>query len=103
MAAVQHEGQATLCQPSCDAEVAVSQAILEVQNGGGKVGLTGDAQTLGGICRSAHIGTGVLQDHLKAACDKGLALNDEDRTARKGSLSHDWSSAGGNAPRAFST
>jgi hypothetical protein len=78
MAAVQHERQATLCQPSRDTKVAVSQAILEVEDGGGKLGPISDPEALARIVRSAHTGAGGLQYHLKAACEKWLALNHKD-------------------------
>jgi hypothetical protein len=71
-------GKAALCQPSRDTQVAVSQAILEVEDGGGKLGPISDPEALAGIVRSAHTGSGGLQDHLKAACEKWLALNHKD-------------------------
>jgi hypothetical protein len=77
-AAVQHEWQAAFCQPSRDTQVAVSQATLEVEDGGGKLEPISDPEALAGIVRSAHTGSGGLQDHLKAACEKWLALNHED-------------------------
>jgi hypothetical protein len=61
-----------------DTQVAVSQAILEVEDGSGKVGPISDPEALAGTVRSAHMGAGGLQDHLKAACEKWLALNHED-------------------------
>jgi hypothetical protein len=78
MAAIQHEWQPALGQSARDTEVAISQAIAKVQNGGAKPGLIGKAETLAGIRSPSHIGSGSLQDHLKAACDKWLALNHED-------------------------
>jgi hypothetical protein len=78
MAAVQHEWQPALGQSARDSEVAISQAIAEVQHGGAKPGLIGEAETLAGIRSPSHIGSGGLQDRLKAACDKWLALNHKD-------------------------
>jgi hypothetical protein len=78
MAAVQHEWHLALGQSARDAEVAISQAIAKVQHGGAKPGLIGEAETLAGIRGPAHIGSGGLQDRLKAACDKWLLLNHED-------------------------
>jgi len=78
IAAVQHEWQPALGQSARDSEVAISQAIAEVQHGGAKPGLIREAETLAGIRSPAHIGAGTLQDHLKAARDKRLALNHED-------------------------
>jgi hypothetical protein len=77
-AAVQYEWQAALCQPLRDTQVAVSHAILEVEDGSGKIGPISDPEALAGTVRSAHMGPGCLQDHLKAACEKWLALNHED-------------------------
>jgi hypothetical protein len=77
-AAVQHEWQPALGQSARDSEVAIPQTIAEVQHGGAKPGLIGEAETLADIGSPTHIGAGALQDRLKAARDKGLALNHED-------------------------
>jgi hypothetical protein len=78
VAAVQHEWQPALGQFARDVEIAISEAIAKIQNGGAKPGLIGEAEPLAGIRSPSHIGSCGLQDHLKAACDKWLALNHED-------------------------